>query len=75
MATHSKTLGPGESHGRRSLVGYGPYGRTESDMTEHAHRRLGRLHPGCNQRPCISSKFPGDIYAAGLRTAVISETS
>ena len=24
---------PGESHGQRSLVGYSPWGRTESDMT------------------------------------------
>ena len=32
---------PGESHGQRSLVGYSPQGRKESDMTEatcmHAH--------------------------------------
>ena len=27
---------PGESHGRRSLVGYSPRGRKESDMTERA---------------------------------------
>ena len=25
---------PGESHGQRSLVGYGPWGRKESDATE-----------------------------------------
>ena len=25
---------PGESHGQRSLVGYSPWGRQESDMTE-----------------------------------------
>ena len=25
---------PGESHGRRSLVGSSPWGRKESDMTE-----------------------------------------
>ena len=25
---------PGESHGPRSLVGYNPWGRKESDMTE-----------------------------------------
>ena len=25
---------PGESHGERSLVGYGPWGCKESDMTE-----------------------------------------
>ena len=25
---------PGESHGQRSLAGYGPYGQKESDTTE-----------------------------------------
>ena len=28
---------PGESHGRRSLVGYSPQGRRESDTTERLH--------------------------------------
>ena len=28
---------PGESHGQKSLVGCSPWGRKESDMTEHAH--------------------------------------
>ena len=28
---------PGESHGGRSLVGYSPWGRKESDMTELLH--------------------------------------
>ena len=28
---------PGESHGQRSLVGYSPQGRKESDMTERLH--------------------------------------
>ena len=28
---------PGESHGRRSLVGYSPQGRKKSDMTERLH--------------------------------------
>ena len=28
---------PGESHGGRSLVGYSPQGRKESDMTERLH--------------------------------------
>ena len=28
---------PGESHGRKSLVGYSPWGRQESDMTERLH--------------------------------------
>ena len=28
---------PGESHGQRSLVGFSPWGRKESDMTERLH--------------------------------------
>ena len=33
MAPHSVLL-PGKSHGRRSLVGFSPRGREESDMTQ-----------------------------------------
>ena len=33
MATTPVGL-PGESHGQRSLMGYGPWSRKESDMTE-----------------------------------------
>ena len=28
---------PGKSHGQRSLVGYSPWSREESDMTEQLH--------------------------------------
>ena len=28
---------PGKSHGQRSLADYSPWGRTESDTTEHTH--------------------------------------
>ena len=37
MATHPVFL-PGESQGQRSLVGYSPWGRTESGTTEHEPR-------------------------------------
>ena len=33
MAAHSSTLA-GKSHGRRSLVGYSPWGHEESDTTD-----------------------------------------
>ena len=33
ITTYSSVL-PGESHGQRSLVGYSPWGRKESDTTE-----------------------------------------
>ena len=35
---------PGESHGQRSLAGYSPWGREESDLTEatqHTHTYIG----------------------------------
>ena len=35
---------PGESHGRRSLVGYSPRGRKESDTTEQLHFHFMVLH-------------------------------
>ena len=31
---------PGKSHGWRSLVGYSPWGRKESDMTERLHSTM-----------------------------------
>ena len=34
---------PGKSHERRSLVGYSPWGRKESDMTEQLHFHLSFL--------------------------------
>ena len=34
---HTTVLLPGKSHGRRSLVGYSPWGCEESDMTERLH--------------------------------------
>ena len=35
---------PGESHGRRSLVGYSPWGHKESDMTKRLHFHFWNLH-------------------------------
>ena len=51
MAPHSSTLA-GESHGRKSLVGYSPWGLKESDTTEQLHFkgssgwRAEMSHPG-----------------------------
>ena len=33
MSTHSSIFLPGESHGQRSLAGYSPWGRKESNVT------------------------------------------
>ena len=35
MSTHPSVL-PGKSHGQRSLAGYSPWARKESDTIEHA---------------------------------------
>ena len=35
---------PGKSHGQRSLVGYSPWGRKESDTTERLHFHFQCLH-------------------------------
>ena len=48
---------PGESHGRRSLEGYSPRGRKESDTTERLHFSL----------TIYVSLFPGSLfYSIGL---------
>ena len=44
MATHSSTLAC-KPHGRRSAVGYSPWGRKESDRTERLHFQFG--HEAC----------------------------
>ena len=49
---------PGKSHGRRSLIGYSPWGRKESDMTErlHFHFTLSVV----NQREIYFRNFEGN---------------
>ena len=42
MATHSSNLA-GKSHGQRSLKGYSPRGREESDRTAHRQLSTGGL--------------------------------
>ena len=45
---------PGESHGWRSLVGYSPWGRKESDTTERLHFLLPHLCPQvCDLYLCL----------------------
>ena len=39
MAPYSSFL-PGESHGRRSMVGYSPWGCKESDTTQRLHSHV-----------------------------------
>ena len=46
---------PGESHGQRSLAGYSPWGRTESDTTEATSYSCRRLVENCNTTATSSS--------------------
>ena len=40
---------PGKSHGLRSLVGYNPWGRKESNMTERLHVHVHSAYKLSNQ--------------------------
>ena len=54
---------PGKSHGRRSLLGCGPWGRWESDTTErlHFHFSLSCIGEGNgNPLQCSCLENPGD---------------
>ena len=58
MATHSSTLA-WRIHGQKSLVGYSPQGRKESDMTE-------RLHSDCSLPGSSLHGIPLAEYWSGL---------
>ena len=58
---------PGQSHGRRSLVGCSPWGREESDTTEqlHFHFSLSCLGEGDGKSECRHSRNQQTIYYCG----------
>ena len=72
-------LSPGESHGRRSLVGYSPWGRWESDTTErlHFHFPLSCIGEG-NGNPlqcsCLEDPRDGSAWWAALYGVTQSQT-
>ena len=56
---------PGESHGQRSLAGYSPQGRKESDTVEgtsHAHTCIGLCEDEKNR--CLWSAYQSDGHRA-----------
>ena len=60
---------PGKSHGRRSLVGYSPWARKESDTTEelHFHFSLSCIGEGNgNSLQCSFLENPGTVESCGL---------
>ena len=58
VATYSIFL-PGDSHGQRSLAGYSPWGRKESDMTKQL--TLTYSHHAVHQIPITYVKT-GNLY-------------
>ena len=61
MAAHSSILA-WRIHGQRSLVGYSPWGRKESDTTErdvtHIHETLGQKWRPRSQSPSMAIASP-----------------
>ena len=70
---------PGKSHGRRSLVGYSPWGREESDTTEqiHFHFSLSCTGEG-NGNPlqcsCLENPRDGGAWWAAVYGVAQSRT-
>ena len=70
---------PGKSHGRRSLVGYSPWGFEESDMTEqlHFHFSLSCIGGG-NGNPlqcsCLENPRDGGAWWAAIYGVAQSRT-
>ena len=57
MATHSRVLLPGKFHGQRSLVGYSPWGRKESDTTEQLHCSLINCSSSGQFNKCVLNSY------------------
>ena len=62
---------PRKSHGRRSLVGYSPWGREESDLTEQLHFHFSLSHTGeGNGNPlqcsCLENPRDGGAWWAAV---------
>ena len=78
MAPHSSTLA-WKIHGQRSLVGYSPWGREESDRTErlHFHFSLSCLGEG-NGNPlqcsCLENPRDGEAWWAAVHWVAQNQT-
>ena len=53
---------PGKFHGKRSLVGYSPYGCKESDMTEQLSTHTHKRGQGTHRKDCFSCLLYIFIY-------------
>ena len=58
---------PGKSHGRRSLVGYSPWGHEESDTTERLHFHFHALeNEMATHSSVLAWRIPGTGEPGGL---------
>ena len=62
---------PGESNGGRSLVGYSPWGRKESDRTERVHFHFHFAYPSsllfCYIEGSVATPIPLRLFLRGRR--------
>ena len=70
---------PGKSHGRRSLVGYSPWGREESDMAERLHFHfslpcIGEGNGNPLQCSCLENPRDGGAWWAAVYGVAQSRT-
>ena len=70
---------PGKSHGQKSLVGYSPWGRSESDMTEHLHFHfslscIGEGNGNPLQCSCLGNPRDGGAWWAAVYGVAQSRT-
>ena len=70
---------PGKSHGRRSLVGYSPWGREESDTTEQLHFHfslscIGEGNGNLLQCSCLENPRDGRAWWAAVYGVAQSRT-
>ena len=72
-------LSPGKSHGWRSLVGYRPWGRWESDTTEQLHfdfslSCIGEGNGNPLQCSCLENPRDGGVWWAAIFGVAQSRT-
>ena len=70
---------PGKSHGRRSLVGFSPWGRKESDTTERLHfyfslSFIGERNGNPLQCSCLENPRDGGAWWASVYGLAQSQT-
>ena len=76
---HTPVLLPGKSHGWRSLVGFSPWGREESDMTERLHFYFslsctGEGNGNSLQCSCLENPRDGRAWWAAIYGVAQSQT-